>query len=135
MGKKITWKYHHLTLVYLKSWLQAIMFLRYSMWQAQLLFFTLGYFFPFRPLNSPKNENFKTKRKKALGDIIILNMCMKNHDHIQYCSWELARDKCNYSSFWAIFYSFTPLTARKKKIWKNGEKKSPGNIIILHKCT
>ena len=34
--------------------------------------------------------------------------------------------------FWAIFSTFTPLTAWKIKIEK---KKTPGDIIILHKCT
>ena len=63
--KKITWKYHHFTQVYLKSWLHAIMFLRYGVWQVQLLFFILGYFFLFHPPNSPKNENFKKKEKST----------------------------------------------------------------------
>ena len=48
-----------------KSWLHAIMFLRYGMWQVQLLFFILGYFFLFHPPNSPKNENFKKKEKST----------------------------------------------------------------------
>ena len=86
-----------------------------------IVIFHFGIFFSLLPPNSTKNENFKTKRKKALGDTI-LNMCIKNHDHIQYCSWEVARDKCNYSSFWAIFYSFTPLTAQKRKFEKMEKK-------------
>ena len=36
-------------------------------------------------------------------------------------------------SSWAIFWPFTPLTARKMKISKM--KKTPGDIIIVHKCT
>ena len=43
-----------------------------------------------------------------------------------YCSWDMARDGCNYFSFWAIF---CPFTARKIKIWKKNLKK-PRDIII-----
>ena len=70
-------------------------------------------FWAFYPLNSPKNETFM-KMKKSRGDIIILQQCAKNHDDILYCSWNMARDTCNcYFPFWAIFCSFTPLTAQK----------------------
>ena len=37
-------------------------------------------------------------------------------------SGDMARDRCNYFSFWAIFYSFTPLTAQQIKISKNRKK-------------
>ena len=40
-----------------------------------------------------------------------------------YCSWDMARDRCNYFSFWTIFCPFTPLTAWKIKINKKNEKK------------
>ena len=87
-----------------------------------MLFFILGYFSPFYPSHSPKNENFKTM-KKILGDIIILHKCTKNHDYILYCSWDIVRDGCNYFSFWAIFCPFTPLTAQNMKISKKLKKK------------
>ena len=55
-----------------------------------------------------KNENFK-KTKTTPGGIIILQKCTRNHDHMGYCSWDMAHDKCNYYfSFWAIFCPFTP---------------------------
>ena len=58
--------------------------------------------------NSPKNQNFKTM-KKMPGDIILLHKCTKNHDHMLYYSWDIARDRCNcYVLFWAIFCLFTP---------------------------
>ena len=49
-------------------------------------------------------------------------------------------DGCNcYFSMSAIFCSFTPLTALKKKIWKKRKKQQqqqePEDIIILHKYT
>ena len=73
--------------------------------------------------------------KKITGDIIILHMDTKNHDHMLYCSWDMAYDGCNfYISFWAIFCPFTQLTAQKIKI-KKKKKKSPEDIIILHMCT
>ena len=81
-------------------------------------------FCPFTLLNSPKNENFK-KMKKPHGDIIILHKCNKNHDHMVYCSWEMACDGCNcYFSFWAIFYPLTlppphPNLPKKWKFQKN----------------
>ena len=62
--------------------------------------------------------------KKIAGDIIILHMDTKNHDHILYCSWDMACDGCSfYISFRAIFCPFTQLTAQKIKIKKKKEKK------------
>ena len=40
-----------------------------------------------------------------------------------YRSTDMARDRCNcYFSFWAIFYAFTPLAARKIKISKKWKR-------------
>ena len=94
----------------------------------------MGHFLPFYPPNSPKNQNFE-KMKKMPGDIIILHMCTKNYDQMINGSWDMVCDRCNcYFSFWAIFCPFTPLTPQKIKILKKW-KKTPGDIIILHKCT
>ena len=49
----------------------------------------------------------------------------QNQVHMLYCSWDMACDRCNY---WTIFCTFTLLTGQKMKI-------SPGDVIILHKCT
>ena len=73
--------------------------------------------FALLPPNNMKNQNFE-KLKKELGDIIILYKCTKYHDHMLYCSRDMAR----YFSFWVIFCPFTPLTSKKIKIlkkWKN----------------
>ena len=65
--------------------------------------------------------------KKTPGDII-LQKCTKNHDHMLYCSLDMMRNRCNcYISFWAIFYPFTSLTARKTKL-----KKTPGDILFYN---
>ena len=85
------------------------------------IFCHFGQFFAHLPPKNPENQNFE-KMKKIPGDIIMLNKCTKNHDHMLCCSWDMAHDRCNgYFSFWAIFCPFTPLTARKMKIsnkWK-----------------
>ena len=46
----------------------------------------------------------------------------------------MACDRCNCCfSLWAIFCSFTLLTAQKSKL-KKKMKKTPGDITILHMC-
>ena len=99
------------------------------------IFFYFGLFFALLPppltTQKIKNQNFE-KLTKTPRDMIILQQFTKNYDHMLYCSLDMARDGCNYFSFWAIFCSFNPLTARKIKIKK---KKMSGDIIILHKCT
>ena len=70
---------------------------------------------------SPENENIK-KNLKIPRDIIILHKCTKNHNHMLYCSWDMAHDGYNYFSFWVIFCPFTPLTAQKIKISKKWKK-------------
>ena len=54
-----------------------------------------------------------------------------------YCSWDMARGRCNcYFSFWTIFCPSTPLNSPKNKnLTKKKKKKKPGDVIILHKCT
>ena len=71
----------------------------------QNTFVILDCFLPFYPPNNPKNQNFE-KLKKDPGDIIILHKCSKNHGHMLYRSSGMARNRFNYFSFWAIFYSF-----------------------------
>ena len=69
------------------------------------------------PFYSPKDQknyfrkNFE-KMKKIIGDIIILLMCTKNHNHMMYGSWD-------FLSLLVIFCSFTPRTTRKIKILNN----------------
>ena len=90
-----------------------------------IIFTILDHFLPFYPPPSPnntKNQYFE-ELKKISGDIIILHKCTKNHDHILYCSLDMARNGCNYYfSFWTIFCPFTSLTAPKIKIFKKRKK-------------
>ena len=52
--------------------------------------FHFGLVFDLLPPNKPKNQN----KKKALGDIAILHMRSKNHDHMVYGSWDMVPDGC-----------------------------------------
>ena len=45
-----------------------------------IFIFDFWLFFALLPPNSPKNQNFE-KIKKLPGDIIILHVCTKNHNH------------------------------------------------------
>ena len=59
-NEKCSWRYHHFTQVYQKSWSYARLFLRYGAWR--ILFFILGCILAFYPPNSPENRyNRKTQ--------------------------------------------------------------------------
>ena len=105
--------------------------LRCEVWRTEF-FAILDHFLPFNPLTTRKIKSLKNC-KKTPGDIIILRKCTKTHEHILYCSLDMAHNRFNYFSFWGIFYHFTPLRAPKIKIKKN--EKMPGDVIILHMCT
>ena len=60
--------------------------------------------------------------KKFAGDIIILCMCTKNHNHMIYGSWNMKWGRHNFLSFWTIFCPFTtpylPKWSQKSEFWK-----------------
>ena len=63
-------------------------YLRYGPWilrygVRQTIFCNFGPFLTILPPNNPQNQNFE-KMKKVSGDVIILYMCTKNHDHMAY---------------------------------------------------
>ena len=60
----------------------------FSFWTTFSLpfFFILGYFLPFCCLKNQNLEKWKTPR-----DIIILHMCVKNHDQMMYGFWDMVR--------------------------------------------
>ena len=61
-------------------------------------------------------------------------LCTKNHDHMLYCSWDLAHDEYNfYFSFRAfLFCSFTPMTARKTNFFQKMQKSL--EISLFYTC-
>ena len=123
----------------------------------------MGYAFPLYPPNNPKNEKFKTMKKRSWD--IILHMRTKNNNHMLYCSWDIGRVGCNsffnFEQFLALLlalaaqkikisknedtWRYHHLTQVYQKSWsyaisekwklkKNEQKKTPGDIIF-HKCT
>ena len=52
---------------------------------SQIFFVVLGQFLPYYPPKNPENQNFE-KMKKTLRDIINLNMCTINENHMMYGS-------------------------------------------------
>ena len=102
-NEKTAWRYYHFTYVYHKWQSYEVWFLRYPVWWTEL-FVILDCFKPFFPLN-PKNQNFE-KLKTPHGDIIILHKCTKNHDHMLYCSLDMA---CIIVIFhFGLFFTFLP---------------------------
>ena len=105
-GKNVrnTWTYYPLTHVYhySRSYMYGFWDMKFN---RQNFFVIWGNYFRFFPSNILKNE--KIKNEKNPGDIIILQKCTKNHDHMLYCSWDMVREGCNcYFSSWAIFCLF-----------------------------
>ena len=107
--KKSTWRYHYFTPVYQKVWQTEIG--------------NYGSFFALlHPLSkNPKNQNFE-KMKKIAGDIIIVHMCTKNHNHMRYGSRDMEWKRQNFLSFGAIFCPLPPLITQKIKILKKWKK-------------
>ena len=95
----------------------------WSVWWTELSFWTI--FFPFIPLNNPKNENF-LKIKKTTGDIIS-HMRTINDNHMMYGSWGIDHDG---DHFWSFYPPNNPKNQNFEKM-----KYISGDIIILNKCT
>ena len=93
-----------------------VWFLRYGAWRTEL-FVILDHFF--LPFYLPK----KPKKSQAPGDIIILHKCTKNHDHMLYCSWDIACDRCKLLFFILGFYlPFYPSNRSKNQNFKKWKK-------------
>ena len=73
--------------------------------------------------------------KKITGDIIILDMCTKNHNHMMYGSWNIECDRQNFLSLWTVFCPFThsPMDPENQNFEKM--KKTLEDIIILQMFT
>ena len=108
----------------------------YSSWDIEqnlLKLVILGHFLPFTPLKTPKIKILKNK--KFAGDIIILHMYTKNHNHMMYGSWDMQWDRQNFLSFSAIFCPITTPTLSndpKNQNFESKWKKMFGGIILLY---
>ena len=71
------------------------------------------------------------KWKKTTGDIIILLMCTINDNHIMYGSWDMKRNRHNFCHL-GLFLAFS-LPKNLENLNFEKMKKTPGDIIILHK--
>ena len=92
--------------------------------------FEFGLFFALLPLRQPE----KWKLKKNIWRYHRLHKCTKNHNHMLYCSWDMARDTCNCFFHFGLFFALLPPNSPKNQNFKK-MKKVPGDIIILHMCT
>ena len=84
-----------------------------------------GDFFPFYPPENLQNQNFG-KVKKLAGDIIILHMCTKKHNHLRLLIYGVKGTK--FFVILGYFCSFTSLTT-----WTI-EKKQHLQISLFYKC-
>ena len=112
------WRYDHFTHLYQKPQPYEVRFLRYLVNTHR----HFEPFLPFYPFNNPENQNFE-KMKNVSGDVIILQMCDKNHSHMMYAFQDMECDRQNVLSFWAIFCQFISLTTWKIKFSKNEKKR------------
>ena len=91
-------------------------------WQTEVFVILDHFFYLFTPLTTHKID-------------VILQKCTKNHDHILYCSWDMACDGRTVIFYFGLFFDFLPpLTVQKINIWKKMNK-TYRDMIILHKCT
>ena len=63
-----------------------------------------------------------------------INLNIKHENNTMYGSWDMEHDRQHYFSYWTVFCPLTLLITQKIKILKKW-KKTPGDIIILHKFT
>ena len=124
----------HMTI--LKKWRSDILFLIYGAWQR--LFGHFEPFFAFLPPNNSNNQNFE-KLKKTPRDIIILQMCTINYNHVMYGSWDIECNRifCHFGPLFANLPSNSPKNENFKKMKKMLEISSfykyvPKIIIICY---
>ena len=82
-------------------------------------------------LEKQKKQTFE-KMKKIAGDIIILHMCTKNHNHMRYSYWDTKWDKkfCHFGPFFAFLTPLSPNNPQNQNFKKL--EKTSGKVIILN---
>ena len=97
--KKNIWRYHQFTLAYNKWGSYDVWLLRFRVLQRDFFFFAFwAIFCPFSHLTTQKIK-FLKKWKKTPGDIIPLNLCTINENHMMYGS----RDDAQQTEFVVIW--------------------------------
>ena len=71
--------------------------------------------------------------KKSPRDITIFHMSTINDNDMMYGSWDIERDRQNFLPFLTVFAHLPPKNPKNQDFEKM--KKTPGDIIILRKCT
>ena len=95
-------RYYPFIYVYHKCKSYDIWFLKYKVQQTEIVVI-LGHFLPFQPPDNLENQHLKIEKKHL--EILPKIKCTKNHDHMLYCSLDMACNGFNcYFSFWAIVY-------------------------------
>ena len=128
-NEKNCWRYHHFTHVYQKPKSYEVQFLWYEVRRKFLAFWAIVCLFNCLHPNNAEKQNFE-EMKKAFGDVIILNLCNKKHDHMLYAYSDMWCRYIYIFSFQVIFCSFAPLLTPKIKIWKKC-KKAPGDSFYM----
>ena len=76
---------------------------------------------PFSPLTTQKIKILKLK--KTPGDIIILQICTINDNHMTYGPWDMERNRHSFFRHSGPFFAILLLYgSRKSKFWKNEKK-------------
>ena len=106
--------------MYQKPQSYEVQFLRYRVRWTEF-FVILGHFLPFYHPNNWENQNF-LKMTEASGDIIILNMCIKNHNHTIWNTTDIIF--CHLGPFSVLLPHYylpfdLPNNPKKSKFWKN----------------
>ena len=110
----------------------------YDFWDIECdrqIFFSFWTIFCLFDLLTTQNIKILKKIKKTPGNIIILQMCTLNDNHMMYGFWDMEGcDRQNFFSFWAVFFPFYPSNNSKYQNFEKMKKHS-GDITILHMCT
>ena len=78
-------------------------------------------FCPFTPLLTPKIKIWN-KCKNKPGDIILLDMCTINEDHMMYSSWDLRHNKLSFFLILGHFLPFDPPNNLKNHSFEKNKK-------------
>ena len=107
-GKNVknTWRYHPFTHMYHKSRSYDIWFLRYEVQQTK--FFCHPRSFTSFYILTARKMKIWTKWKKQLEISFYTSVPKMYHDHMLYCSWDMAHEGCNCYFHFGQYVSFLP---------------------------